>query len=147
MATTASKILELFLKSFNTNEHMQTMFTCIAVEDYSYECVDAGIMQGYLAFLGTEYLERTRPDLLEMLTIKNLTVMGTKSITLDDLVDPVSIPEFMEAGLKIFQSQVKFRSNLYWSQENVDGVCLRFGILAAMGEFEFAGVTFHTEEL
>lgn len=145
MATPASKILELFLKTINSYRYMQTMFTCIAVEDFSDECVDTGIMQGYLSFLGTEHLARTRPDALEMLVSKNRTVLGTNSITLDDLVDPVLFPEFIEAGLKIFQSQVKFRSNTYWCQENVDGVCLRFGVLAAMGDFQFAGVTLSTD--
>lgn len=137
MTVKASRVLELFLKSINSHERKQTMFTCLAVEVFSEDCVDTGIMQGYLSFLGTEHLAQTNPAALNALVDNHRNT----SITLDDLVSPVLVPKFMEIGLKIFQTQVKFRSASYWKPENVGGVCLRFGVLSEMGDFEFSGFT------
>jgi hypothetical protein len=142
MATKASQILQMFIRDLNEHPECQTMFTCIAVEDNFNDFIDADILQGYAKFLGFNHVLQNKPEAVTF--IDGEYKFLNSSAVLDELMPASARDKFEQIGKVIFETHVNLesRNSLYWKDEEIHGVHLRFGVLHAMinspyGDMEF----------
>lgn len=131
MGTKASRVLELFIESLNSDPELQTAYTCVALEEYFPDKeIDYAIMSGYVDYLGYEFLAKNQPNEVRV-TSRGYALNGG-NIVLGSLIPNEKQPFYKKLGEKIFNEKVRFKDAGYWNERTREAVSLRFGVLQIM---------------